>query len=196
MLRYIKRESLAEKGERLYEMDGEQLTETRPDGFGQAIAFAEVAAIRVAFAPTRMKPNRYLVTVSGKDRSAIRYDNMHFRGVGDFEDRSVAFSEFTRFLIERVSRAAPAARLYSGAPALSFAVQLAVGAGGLVLAATALIVAPLGTGTPSALVKGAILLILLPFFVRWMFRSRPAVHDMGKLPPDLLPVPMAPRRSE
>lgn len=191
MIEYRKRESILEKTERLYRLTGDEVQMVRPDGYVWGLKLAEIATIRVAYAPTRAKTNRYLATITDHKKGRLQYDNMHFAGVADFEDRSVAFSEFTRFLIDRVRSASPQARLMAGAPAASYLGQLTLVAVVFFVLALVIFSLPVHAGNLAItfFIKAGIIIIFLPFLFRWIVKGRPRQIAFDAIPDDYLPRP-------
>ncbi|GGD16691.1 hypothetical protein [Aquisalinus flavus] len=191
MIEYRKRESILEKTERIYRLTGDEVQMVRPDGYVWGLKLAEIATIRVAYAPTRSKTNRYLATIIDRKKARLQYDNMHFAGIADFEDRSVTFSEFTRFLIDRVQSASPTARLMAGAPAASYVGQLAFVA--VVFFGLALVIFSLpvsfGNLAITFFIKAGIIVVFLPFLFRWIVKGRPRQVAFDAIPQDYLPKP-------
>lgn len=191
MIEYKRRESMLEKGERIYRLTADAIEMERPDGYKWSLKLAEIAWIRVAYAPTRFKTNRYLVTVSTRSNQKLQYDNIHFVGVANFEDRSTAFSEFTRFLIERVRESSPGAVLKSGAPAVSYFGQLFFVGAAFLLLAFVIFALPIGVGNfaLTAILKLGIIIVFLPFLFKWIVKSRPQTLPMDTIPDGYLPKP-------
>ncbi|NHK28353.1 hypothetical protein FF098_010595 [Parvularcula flava] len=191
MIEYKKRESVMTKAEHIYRLTDDEIQMVRPDGYTWGLKLAEIDTIRVAYAPTRAKTNRYLTTITDRRKGKLQYDNMHFAGVADFEDRSVAFSEFTRFVIDRVRSASPTARLMAGAPAVSYFAQLFFVAAVFFVLALVIFSLPINFGNlaVTVFIKAAIIIIFLPFLFKWIVKGRPRQVAFDAIPKDYLPKP-------
>jgi len=88
-----------------------------------SLPLREVAAVRVYTVPGMrslaygrvFQPMRRCA-IRGKDGRKIVLSNLHFAGLGRFEDRTDSYLLFLRALVRRVAERAPGARLVSGMP--------------------------------------------------------------------------------
>jgi hypothetical protein len=104
--------------------------------------------------------------------------HLHYCGIADFEDRGARYTPFVRALLQRVSEAAPGARLHSGSTAAF--------AGNLVAAAVMAVVAVVALVLRMWIVSVVAALILLRL-VTLLPSSRPRRFAGGEPPPRLLP---------
>jgi len=198
MIDYRKRESLLEKTERIYRLTDDEIQMVRPDGYTWGLKLADIDTIRVAYAPTRAKTNRYLATIIDRKKGKLQYDNMHFAGVADFEDRSVAFSEFTMFVIDRVRSSSPTAKLMAGAPAASYFGQLFFVAAVFFVMALVIFALPVNFGNLAitVFIKAGVIIVLLPFLFKWIVKGRPRQIAFDAIPENYLPKPSVMARDD
>lgn len=125
MTSYSKRETAFDPGEQVWTVEAEGLRWARADGARLGMAWARVRAVRLTFAPTGLKPWRHKLTLVSRTAGTWTIDNGHFKGVGDFEDRSAGFNPFVLACVERVAAANPAAQGRLGADPLAYWAQMA-----------------------------------------------------------------------
>jgi hypothetical protein len=172
MVRYAKRGSVFEKGEEAWTVEADHLVRTTPEGDQDRVAWREVALVRLRFAPTRWNGNRYQVsfTTTGGDLWSV--DNIHCVGVGNFEDRSPAFTPFVLACIAHIAALAPEAEARLGTTALAYWSQLLFVGAMFALLAVVLLVLP-GSLSWLILVKLALIAAMLPVMFSWIGRARP-----------------------
>ncbi len=122
---YRKRESALEKSETEYRVENATLVRHPPDGREETLAWSKVTSLRLRFNPTMNKRWLHQITVQTNE-GAMTIDNSHYKGFGDFEDRSTIYSAFARAALDRVAALAPGARVDIGSSVGSFTVQVAL----------------------------------------------------------------------
>lgn len=171
MIVYSKRENFFEKEARRWTVEAEGLRSQIPGYPDAIIPWTAVIEIRLTFAPTRAKTWRHKLTV--RSRSATwTIDNVHFKGVGNFEDRSEAFSAFVLACVEKVQDQAPDAVGRLGAAPLAYWAQvLFVGA---MFSLLALVVISFPVNYSGLIwVKLGLIAIMLPVLFSFVVRSWP-----------------------
>ncbi|MDH4384328.1 MAG: hypothetical protein QE280_02675 [Caulobacter sp.] len=172
MTGYAKRESGLESGVHCWRIDPQSLVWERPNGETLTLLWRDVTDLRIAFAPTRWKPWRRLLELRARHGRRLVIDNSHYRGLGDFEDRSASFRTFALDCIDQVARAAPAARGWIGSRLGDYLARLL-----LAMLATALLIWVLiALPTPLGLLvvlKLLLILASLPMLILWAIRARP-----------------------
>ncbi len=168
---YAKRENLLEQGEHQWRADPVSLVWTRPSGDSLTILWPDVTGIRAAFAPTKWKPWRHVLELGTRQGRRLLIDNGHFRGVGDFEDRSPAFTAFVLACLVQIAAQAPEAKGWLGPSPGAYLSQLAALGAMLVLLGTALLL-PISQGLP-ALLKLLLFSVCFAAAMIWAIRSRP-----------------------
>lgn len=173
---YRRRASVLE-GEREYRVEADHLVVREPGKAERRLAWAEVRSVRLGFAPTEQKLGRYVMTLDFASRERLELDNMHWRGFGDFEDRSEAYRAFAERALERIRALSPDVAAYAGASKPSYFGQIALLAGAFALLGWALsLVAP--WERYGHLITAAGLLTALPVALAWMVLSRPRRLDI------------------
>jgi len=172
MIRYAKRENAFEKAERVWTVEPDALVWSGIDGTYARIPWTDVVAVRLVYAPTSLKTWRHKLTLKGRNGATWIIDNAHFKGVGEFEDRSAAFSPFAMACIERIAAAAPAARAALGSDPMAYWTQLAFVAAMVTLLAVVIILLPTPFGA-LIWIKLALIAAMLPAMARFVIRSWP-----------------------
>lgn len=169
---YAKRETVFERGEHQWRVEQQALVWTQPGGESLTVLWRDVTGLRAAFAPTKWKPWRHLIEITTRQGRHLTIDNSHFRGPGDFEDRSETFRPFALAVVERVADAAPDARGWIGASPGGYLGQLlfmVLGIGAMIFVLIALPIPLPGI----VLIKLVLIVVSLPTAVLWAIRARP-----------------------
>lgn len=171
-MRYAKRANAFGAGEDAWTVETGALAHARPGGETSRLAWSAVTGVRLAYAPTRMKTNRHTLTLTTHDGAAWAIDNMHFAGIGNFEDRSESFTPFVLACVERVAARSPGARARLGSTAAAYWGQLAFVSAMFALLAAVILMLPIPF---SWLIIAKLLLIaaMLPVMFRWVGHARP-----------------------
>lgn len=72
--------------------------------------YADIQALRLTFAPSRVDSARYRCDVQLKNGTLAAIVSTHYAGIGDFEDRGATYGPLVRALIRRVAAANPDCR--------------------------------------------------------------------------------------
>lgn len=166
-------------------LSGDGVSETRK-GQVTVIPFEAIERVRISFAPTRAKTNRYILIIEGKGRS-IQAESTHFEGVGRFADQSEEFGAFCRAFLDALARRQPDFRVQIGATAWNYMAQILVALIGLGLLAGVVVMLPIGGASWTSYAKGAIILVLLPVLGRWAIKARPRHVPVTTVPRTYLP---------
>jgi len=185
---YAQRKNLFEKAETEYRLEDDALVWTGQYG-EQRMPFSSIRHVRCSHAPTRMKLGRYLVTVTAKNGQSLTIDNMHFKGVGDFEERTKQFVPFARALLGRLAAVQPDLTGRQGASPLAYWGNTLFAYGTMVILALVLLTLPIGLGdlATSSLIKLGIVAFFSYFLVRWSIRAWPRRFKVAEPPADLFP---------
>ena len=176
---YRRRASISENGETLWRALPDRLEYYTSDGaLKGTVPYGKVRRVRLAFAPGRLQTTRFLMQLSG-GRSQVTLTNMHFEGIGQFEDRSEAFFDLVRAVVQGVQAANPSAEFRAGEKPAYYFLMLAFVLATFGLLALVLIALPLvpGNFTLSAIVKSGLILISLPLLFSWAIHARPRRFD-------------------
>lgn len=169
---YCKRENAFESGEHVWRVEADCLIWIRPGGDSLTLLWKDIGAVRAAFAPTRWKAWRHVFEVTTRRGVGLLIDNGHFRGPGDFEDRSATFTPFVLACIDRVITHAPEARAALGADPAGYAVRIVFLLATMILLVWALLALPVLPGW-LVIIKLLLIAALLPPAFGWAVRSRP-----------------------
>jgi hypothetical protein len=186
---YKRRQNAMSRGEREWRVEDDALVSRGARGDVQRTPWRAVACVRVAHAPTRLKPWRHVFELRLRDGRKIVLDNGHFVAMSNFEDRSESYTPFVRAALEKIHQANPKARALVGESPWRYAAYLVAALVGLVAAATAIMLAP----TPldalpfAGLVKLALVLLMLPGFAYWILKAFPRGSPLDSVPERALP---------
>jgi hypothetical protein len=178
---YEKRESIFEKTPRVWRIEPDALVHAFPAGGEFRLPWNEVRRVRLRFAPTEYKPWRYLFSVNGKRGRGISFDNGHYVSIGEFENRSLAFSAFANAVLDKVAERAPGAKLYLGSSVLNYVALLSsmlIPMAGLIW-----LLLTLQDWEPNERfwTRLSIIGAMLPLAGLWVVRARPRHADMAAL---------------
>lgn len=169
---YAKRESGLEARDHRWTVGAQSLVWEQPSGETLTLLWRDMTDMRITFAPTRWKPWRRLLELRARHGRRLVIDNSHYRGLGDFEDRSATFRLFVLDCIDQVARAAPTARGWIGSPPGSYVARLMFA----LMATAVLILVMIALPTPLGLLVALKLLLILaslPMVILWAIRARP-----------------------
>ncbi len=171
-MRYAKRANAFGAGEDVWTVEPDALAHARPDGTVSRLAWTAITGVRLAYAPTRMKTNRHTLTLTSRDGASPAIDNMHFAGIGNFEDRSESFTPFVLACVERVAALSPGAGARLGATTGAYWGQLLFVSVMFLLLATVILVLPFNASW-LIIIKLVLIVAMLPVMFRWVGRARP-----------------------
>lgn len=186
MSSYSKRESFFEKAEHLWTVDDAGLHITR-QGYTSHVRFSSIARLRLSYAPTQLKANRYTCEVFVSKGFKFEIDNMHFYGIGDFEDRSESYCAMVNDLLAHIAQERQDFMVYIGSGAYWLLVGFLMAAYGAFLWAINL--ATEASWNLSALVKLGIVVVTLPLLAAWLISARPRRVRIHAIPPEAMPSP-------
>jgi len=172
---YRRRASLTETGEVVWRAFTDRLEQYGPDGvLRMTVPYRNVQAVRLAFAPGRFQTSRFLLELQGT-RSELVLSNMHFAGIGNFEDRSETFLPLVRTVVAGIAAANPAARFSAAERPVYYCLMLGFNAFAFGMLALLLLTLPIVPGNISAsvIIKGAVILFTLPLLFSWAVHARP-----------------------
>jgi hypothetical protein len=171
-MQYAKRANAFVAGEDVWTVTPNALVRTAPGGATSRLAWSQVTEVRVAYAPTRAKFGRYLISLGARSGDRWTIDNQHFAGIGNFEDRSDRFTPFVLACIERIAALAPQATARIGSSAAAYWIQLIFVSAVFALLVAVILLAP-GSLSWLILVKLGLIVAMLPVLIRWIGRARP-----------------------
>lgn len=186
---YRRRRNALTQAEREWRVEEDALVTRGASGRERRLAWEDVASVRLSFAPTRLKPWRYLFSIQHRDGRRTMLDNAHYLGFARFEDRSDTYTPFVRAALARIAAANPKARALIGETAKRYFLLLLTALIGLGAVAFVLIALP----TPFdhlpfvALIKLGLVLAMLPLFARWVIGAMPRGVALDAIPERALP---------
>ncbi|MDD5365482.1 MAG: hypothetical protein PHR30_09100 [Gallionellaceae bacterium] len=159
------------------------------DGKGGAgqVAYADLAEVRLSYAPTRVQKNRYFLTLSTGHDAALQISNENYLGLADFQDCSPSYRIFVTELHRSIAAANPGVRFEAGSTGMQRSLHwLLTGFILLVLAAAALAFITLGLYW-LVLVKVGIIAYYLPTLKRYLGINKPRRYAPSAIPEEMLP---------
>ncbi len=171
-MQYAKRVNAFVGGEDVWTVTPDALVRTSPGGGTSRLVWTTVTGVRVSYAPTRLKADRYLISLNAGGGERWTIDNLHFAGIGNFENRSDRFTPFVLACIERIATLAPQATAQVGSTAAAYWSQLVFVSAVFVLLVTVILLMP-GSLSWLILVKLGLIVAMLPVLFRWIGRARP-----------------------
>lgn len=187
MLTYTKRNNLFEKGEREWRVTEEAILCRDPQGGEQSIPWRDIESVRLAYAPTRFKTWRHAMVLKFRNGLSWTIDNVHFKGIGDFEDRSAAYTPFVREVIAHIRAKAPQARARVGSTPIAYWISVISLTLMFSVLAMLLIAVPIVEFPGVVWVKLLIIAFFLPTLFLWAKRAFPRSASLDALPEDALP---------
>jgi hypothetical protein len=150
------------------------------------LPWSAVRRVRLSFAPTRLKPRRYVLALRFASGEKLQLDNMHWAGMADFKDFSESYRAFVLAAVERIVALAPEARGHAGEPVWGYLLQIAA------FTAPAsfliwLLIEIRSKGGPNHADLVVPLLFSLPLVGAWLLHARPRPLNLRALPPSVLP---------
>lgn len=175
VIEYRRRASIAEKGETLWRAHPDRLEQVAPDGtLVMTVPYQNIRQVRLAFAPSRYQQARFLIEMKGA-RSRLTISNMHFAGIGQFEDRTDTFFPLVRSVVHGVGAASPAAEFRAGERPALYWMLIALNVAVFTVLTLVILFLPIAPGNVglSALIKAAVIAFSLPLMLSWAINSRP-----------------------
>lgn len=169
----------------VWRLDGDSLAWTSRNDSGQ-VPLDQIAAVRLAYAPTRFEPGRYACHVRLISGRRLAILSMVDRGMAGADDRGDSYRALVTALIERTAVANPATIFATGEPRLYYWFTLALIA--MVFAAILAMAFIVGLEWPWRVAAVLMLAVAsLPLLLVWLRRNRLRRLDPGAIPADMLP---------
>jgi hypothetical protein len=186
---YRRRRSAISRSEREWRIEDEALVTRGGSGAERRQPWKEIVSVRLYYEPDRSRPWRHVLELQPLHGRKIRIDNAHCLGRRLFEDRSQTYTPFVRAALARVAAENPKARALIGETQKRYFLLLLAALVGLGALAFVLIAVrtPLDTLPYAALVKFAIILLMLPVFWRWVIGAMPRGVALDAIPERALP---------
>lgn len=186
---YQKRNDLFKDTSHRWQAGDEGILETAPGKPDRLIRWEDVTDMRLQYAPTRFKRWRHVFSLNTAKGERMEIDNVHFRGVADFEDRSAEYAAFVREALARFALRFPKKRLGLGASPASYIFQVLWMGIAFYFLVMVLLVFPLPVGSAAAgiAIKLALISFFLPTVVRWVIKSFPRQVRVDEVPETAFP---------
>ncbi len=172
--------------ERAWSLRGDMLAAAVEGSREWSIPLSSITCIRLVFAPTRVQRNRWrclLYTTAGK---VATIQNEHYKGIMNFEDRSLSYRGLVTALVRRTAAVNPACRFASGNPPAGYWSNVIFLTGMLALLVWLLWIMS-GSIGGLVVIKLLILLFYIPTAALWIIRNRPGRFTPDAIPESLLP---------
>ncbi len=187
MITYSQRRNLFEKSEWTYTVRDDGLLVRDQRGHETLLAWGDVAAVRISYAPSRSKSWRHVLVLTMRNRVRWEIDNTHFKGIADFENRSASYTPFVQAVIAQLAAKSPAAEARLGAQPISYWFSVLSLSLLFLILGSVLVSVPIGGIPGIAWVKLAIILVMLPVLVLWAKRAYPREVKLDAIPESALP---------
>jgi hypothetical protein len=190
-VQYSRRNGAMSRGERVWRVEPDALVSRSASGRERAIPWREIVSVRLCHEPARKRPWRYVCELQPKHSRKIVIDNAHYAGEGVYQDRSETYTPFVRAIVQRLAATKPGTRVLIGETPKRYFVLLIASLLALAAVAFALIALPTPfDDVPYAnLVKFAVIVLMLPFFWRWVIGITPRGVAPDAVPERALPEP-------
>ncbi len=182
VIEFRRRASVTQAGETVWRAHDDRLEQLGPDGqLVLTVPYSNVRRVRLAFAPGRLQQTRFLAELTGT-RSQLILTNMHFKGIGNFEDRFDTFEPLIRRVVAGVAAANPSAEFRAGERPAYFWLMLLFNILAFGFLALVVLALPISFSDVSmtSLIKLGIVLICLPLLFTWALNSRPRRFDPAR----------------
>lgn len=152
----------------------------------QTIPLTQIRAVNLRYDPTRMQTNRYRCHLTLVDSRTLVFQNEHYKGFADFEDRSLSYRALVAALVRRIPTGNPSCTFTTGTSALSWWGQLA-GLGLLFLLLAVMLIVMFSAIGWLVIVKLLLIAVFVPVVLKWARKNKPGTFDPLSPPAALLP---------
>ncbi len=187
MVSYSKRENFFQKAEWTWMVEDAGLRVRDCHGADYLVPWSDVTAIRIATAPTNMKPWRQLMALKLRAGGEMVIDNVHFAGVGEFQYRAETFAPFVRTVVEKLAARSPDMQCNLGAQTVGYWTSMALLTAGAIGLGLVLLAVPF-EGIPGiAWIKIGLVAAMVPALILWIVKARPRGVRITEVPESALP---------
>jgi hypothetical protein len=156
-------------------------------GERNAIPYADIAELRLSFAPTRFDARRYRCKVRLRDGRTATISSSHYVAMARFEDRSRTYEPLVRDLVARATTTNPGVRLRAGRHPLTYFLEHS-----FLFAAILFAVAVFEAVDPAppswrSWLRVGIIASFLPLLILSTIRNRPRTFSASAIPDGVLP---------
>jgi hypothetical protein len=172
-----------------WRLGADRLEREQAPGTMARLPYAEIAEVRLSFAPSRFDRVRYRCEIRPARGGALTILSTHYAGVDDFEDRAASYAPFVRGLIARVAAANPRAQFRSGKTPFVYVAEHAFLVAMLALLLLILfLVGDLALGTV-VLIKLGLLAAAIPLLIVYARKNWPRKFAPDAIPAGVIPAP-------
>lgn len=150
------------------------------------VRLVSLREVRLVFSPTRMQRNRYQCHLFDAHGRCAAFQNEHYKGVMDFEDRSGSYRDLVDMLVKRTAALNPSCKFTTGTAWWSWLLQTAFLLSMLLLLLVVMFHMWTAIGW-LVIVKLLLIVFYLPAAWSWIMKNKPRKFDPGKVPEGLLP---------
>jgi hypothetical protein len=186
---YRKRRNMLEKGEYEWRVEEDALVGRDAQSRQRRFRWSDVTGVRISFVPTRASAGRHALALRFRRGIGVEIDNMHYRGLADFEDRTESYLPFARAALARIAVFHPHMPVRIGSGRFSYYAQLITVIALFLLLIVVIVFLPIPPSEWSELswIRFFVILALLPVFLTWVKHARPRMARLDSLPPDVFP---------
>lgn len=151
----------------------------------ESVAYRDIKSIRLFYDPDRFNLNKYICEITDKKGGTTQVKSVHFKSVGNFEDRSEAYKDFLLALHEKLIPLDQVAFLAGNKPGC-FAGNIVI----MVVSITGVGMALWYMGSAVGahiLLRLVIFMVLLFWGLRYMRKNRPKNYDPRNIPEQIIP---------
>lgn len=174
-------------GMRTYRLTDEALTWEEEGKPLDGVFFDEISEVRLAFAPTRVAPNRYRAQIVLRRGGMVELFNLDYVGFANFAAHDADYAAFLTELHRRLAARGKNVVYRRGNTVAGYIFNVGLTVFIFVAIAFAFIFLVNVGGPGIAIVKLGIILFFVPLLVRYIRRARPGTYDPLALPRDVLP---------
>ena len=172
---------------RSYRLTEDALTWEEDGGKLDGVFYDGIAEVRLAFAPTRVAPNRYRTQIVFHRGGMAELFNLDYVSFATFAAHDAEYIAFVTELHRRLAVHGKDVVYRRGNSVGAFVFNVALTIFILVTIVVAFLLLFTWGGPLVAIAKLAILLFFVPVLVRYIRRARPGTYDPLALPADVLP---------
>jgi hypothetical protein len=183
-------------GTRTYRLTDEALTWEEDGKPLDGVFYDEIAEVRLAFAPTRVAPNRYRAQIVFRKGGMVELFNLEYVGFASFAAHDAGYAAFLTELHRRLAAHGKNVVYRRGNTLTGYILNVGLTIFIFVAIAFAVLFLINVGGPGIAIVKLVIILFFVPLLIRYIRRARPGTYDPLALPADVLPETAAAESAE
>ena len=155
-------------------------------GVIDALPFAYIESVRLAYMPSRFDTQRYCCDIAGRGGKRMRVLSTSYVGPGQFESHAAEYRAAILALHSALAGSGHPVQFGSGISGPRYALNIGCAVVAVPIVLALLIGMGSAIGVP-AFLHLLVMLALLPFAWRWLRNNRPQRYSPSAVPPELLP---------